>query len=267
MKACCATCASRRRASSRSPWWRRWSRRKKTSWKRRKRETSRQDLPRVRIRRACARLQGRPDLEPLPHRARQDSAQPVVGNVCAAPAAARDGDQARAAARLDSVHQGSHSINTKPSWWRLLLALVAFVFWAPASLVGLDRPDSPAPRTRTRPAPGVGATTTVSCLCCVTLDVRNQGELPRALDRRRELPLVPRTHSRQPAGQNLAALGEEAAQGPVVLVVEHTRAGFAHGAGLGGTSHASSSSSSSSSGATTAATTGFGCSRDASTHM
>src|SRR5437899_6699356 len=137
MKACCATCASRRRASSRSPWWRRWSRRKKTSWKRRKRETSRQDLPRVRIRRACARLQGRPDLEPLPHRARQDSAQPVVGNVCAAPAAARDGDQARAAARLDSVHQGSHSINTKPSWWRLLLALVAFVFWAPASLVGL----------------------------------------------------------------------------------------------------------------------------------
>src|SRR6266705_2583680 len=137
MKACCATCASRRRASSRSPWWRRWSRRKKTSWKRRKRETSRQDLPRVRIRRACARLQGRPDLEPLPHRARQDSAQPVVGNVCAAPAAARDGDQARAAARLDSVHQGSHRINTKPSWWRLLLALVAFVFWAPASLVGL----------------------------------------------------------------------------------------------------------------------------------
>src|SRR5881396_940890 len=137
MKACCATCASRRHASSRSPWWRRWSRRKKTSWKRRKRETSRQDLPRVRIRRACARLQGRPDLEPLPHRARQDSAQPFVGYVCAAPAAARDGDQARAAARLDSVHQGSHSINTKPSWWRLLLALVAFVFWAPASLVGL----------------------------------------------------------------------------------------------------------------------------------
>src|SRR6266516_3345683 len=137
MKACCATCASRRRASSRSPWWRRWSHRKKTSWKRRKRETSRQDLPRVRIRRACARLQGRPDLEPLPHRARQDSAQSVVGNVFAAPAAARDGDQARAAARLDSVHQGSHRINTKPSWWRLLLALVAFVFWAPASLVGL----------------------------------------------------------------------------------------------------------------------------------
>src|SRR5207245_11669046 len=25
----------------------------------------------------------------------------------------------------------------KPSWWRLLLALLAFVLWAPASLVGL----------------------------------------------------------------------------------------------------------------------------------
>src|SRR5437773_3753970 len=137
MKACCATCASRRRASSRSPWWRRGPRQKKPRGKRTKSQPSRQDLPRVRIRRACSRLQRRADLEPIPHRARQDSAQSVVGNVFAAPAAARDGDQARAAARLDSVHQGSHRINTKPSWWRLLLALVAFVFWAPASLVGL----------------------------------------------------------------------------------------------------------------------------------
>src|SRR5687768_15634067 len=52
-------------------------------------------------------------------------------------------------------------------------------------------------------------------LCGVTLDVRNQGQLPRALDRRRELPLVTRTHSRQPARQNLATLGQEAAQCPV----------------------------------------------------
>src|SRR5512139_287187 len=39
-------------------------------------------------------------------------------------------------------------------------------------------------------------------LCGVTFDVRNQGQLPRALDRRRELPLVTRTHPRQPARQN-----------------------------------------------------------------
>src|SRR5436190_292964 len=101
----------------------------------------------------------------------------------------------------------------------------------------------------------------------VALDIRKQRELPRALDRCRELPLVPGAHPREPAGQNLAALGEEAAQRPVILVVEHARAGFAHGTGLGGTSHASSSSSSSSSGTTGVATTGLGCSRDASTHM
>src|SRR6266542_4440544 len=76
-----------------------------------------------------------------------------------------------------------------------------------------------------------------------------------------------RAHPRQPARQDFSTFREEAAQRPVILVVEHARAGFAHGAGLGGTSHASSSSSSSNSGATAAATTGFGCSLAASTHM
>src|SRR2546427_1012573 len=137
MRVCCAICASKPRKSSRSRWWPPPSSLKKKSWKRRKRETSRQDLSRVRIRRARAGLQGRPDVEPLSHRTWQDSAEPVVGDVRASSAAARDGDQTRTAAGADSIHQGSHRIATKESWWRLLLALTVFVLWAPASLVGL----------------------------------------------------------------------------------------------------------------------------------
>src|SRR6266550_509961 len=93
MRVCCGICASKPRKSSRSRWWPPPSSLKKKSWKRRKRETSRQDLSRVRIRRA------------------------------------RTG--------ADSLHQGSHRIATKESWWRLLLALTVFVLWAPLSLVGL----------------------------------------------------------------------------------------------------------------------------------
>src|SRR3989442_9085132 len=99
----------------------------------------------------------------------------------------------------------------------------------------------------------------------VTLDVRDQRELPRALDGRRQLPLMTRAHSREPARQNLAALGKEPATRPVILLVEHPRAGFAHGAGVGGTAYASPSFSPSSSGTTAAVTPRFGCSRAAST--
>jgi len=52
------TCASRPRRSSRNRWWLPPSLPKKKSWKRRKRETSRQNLSGMRIRRARARLQG-----------------------------------------------------------------------------------------------------------------------------------------------------------------------------------------------------------------
>src|SRR5207302_1863308 len=55
-----------------------------------KHETARQDVPRVRIRRARAGLQRRSHPEPVPHRARQDPAEPVVGDVRAASASARD---------------------------------------------------------------------------------------------------------------------------------------------------------------------------------
>src|ERR1700694_2247804 len=99
----------------------------------------------------------------------------------------------------------------------------------------------------------------------VTLDIRNQRQLACPLDRRGELPLVPRAHARQPARQDFSALREEATEGPVVLVIEHARAGLAHRTGLGWASHASSSSISSiSSGATAAATSpGLCCSRAA----
>src|SRR2546430_15301500 len=90
----------------------------------------------------------------------------------------------------------------------------------------------------------------------VALDVRQQGELARPLDRGRELTLTPRARPRQPARQDLAALGEEPAQGAIILVVQHAHPGFARGARLGGSSHASSSSSSSPSGAITGAAVG-----------
>src|SRR5258708_8077975 len=59
-----------------------------------------------------------------------------------------------------------------------------------------------APTAGTRAAPAPGATTTPwreerRRLCGVTLDVGKQRQLPRALDRRGELPLMPRTHARQ----------------------------------------------------------------------
>src|SRR5438270_712110 len=79
----------------------------------------------------------------------------------------------------------------------------------------------------------------------VPLDVGQQRQLARPLDRGRELSLVPRAHARQPARENLAALRQEPSQGAVVLVVEHSHAGLAHGARLGGPPHASSSSISS----------------------
>src|SRR5262249_24931454 len=91
--------------------------------------------------------------------ARQDSAQPALGNVRAPPAAARHRDQACAAARAAAVYQRAHRIGTPmsstppvpapapapapapgragPAWGRVLVALLLFLLWAPPSLVGL----------------------------------------------------------------------------------------------------------------------------------
>src|SRR5882762_11306541 len=130
---------------------------------------------------------------------------------------------------------------------------------SPTRLGGAQTANAMTPKTRRHRGEPPGA----RMLRGVSLDVGNQGQLTRPLDGGRELPLVAGAHAREPAGQNLAAFREKAAQRPVVLVVEHAGPGLAHGTGLGGAPHASSSSISSvSSGAAmTAATTGFGCSR------
>src|SRR5256886_11639994 len=85
--------------------------------------------------RARARLQGRAHARALPDRARKDPAEPLVGDVRAAPAPARDRDQARAAARAAALHQGIRRLMQRP--WRLVAGTVAFAAWAPPSLVGL----------------------------------------------------------------------------------------------------------------------------------
>src|SRR2546425_10854898 len=92
----------------------------------------------MRVGRARARLQGRAHARALPDRARQDPAGPLVGEVRAAPAPARDRDQAGAAARVAALHQGIRRLTPPPPRpWRLVAGTVAFAAWAPPSLVGL----------------------------------------------------------------------------------------------------------------------------------
>src|SRR2546426_12518213 len=98
-----------------------------------KHETAREDLPRVRIRGAGARLQGRSHARPLSHRARQDSPEPVVGDVRATSASARHRDQAGAPARPAALHQGVRRL----SRWRLAVGVLLFAALAPVSLVAL----------------------------------------------------------------------------------------------------------------------------------
>src|SRR2546421_9709031 len=96
-----------------------------TRSRRKKHETARQNVSRVRIRRAGARLQRRPYAGAVPDGARQDSAEPAVGHVRAAPATARDRDQAGAPAGAAALHQGIRRL-TVGRW----LGLVALSFAA-----------------------------------------------------------------------------------------------------------------------------------------
>src|SRR5438093_716615 len=101
--------------------------------RRMKRETAREDVPRVRVRGAGARLQRRSHARPVSHRARQDSPQPVVGDVRATSAAARHRDQAGSPARPAPLHQGVRRL----SRWRLAAGVLLFAALAPVSLVAL----------------------------------------------------------------------------------------------------------------------------------
>src|SRR2546427_796175 len=98
-----------------------------------KRETARQDVPRVRIRGTGARLQGRSHAPPLPQRAGHASPEPVVGDVRASSAPARHRDQAGAPARAAALHQGVRRL----SRWRLAAGVLLFAALAPVSLVAL----------------------------------------------------------------------------------------------------------------------------------
>src|SRR2546429_4243412 len=107
-------------------WW--WMRSRRM-----KRETAGQDVPRVRVRGPGARLQGRSHARPFSHRARQDSPEPVVGDVRATSAPARHRDQAGAPARSAALHQGVRRL----SRWRLAAGVLLFAALAPVSLVAL----------------------------------------------------------------------------------------------------------------------------------
>src|SRR4030081_227175 len=73
----------------------------------------------------------------------------------------------------------------------------------------------------------VGVVVAAAMLCLVTPDVRNEGQESRSLDRRRELALVARARPAQSRGKNLSLVGDEAAEGTIVLVVDPTDAALA----------------------------------------
>src|SRR3989454_11381568 len=102
----------------------------------------------MRVGRARARLQGRAHARALPDRARQDPAEPLVGDVRAAPAPARDRDQAGAAARAAALHQGIRRVTTPPPPPPPPVARPgAFAAWAPPppGWLPLAPPSAPAP--------------------------------------------------------------------------------------------------------------------------
>src|SRR5438067_7266675 len=101
--------------------------------RRMKRETAREDVPRMRVRGPGARLQGRSHARAVSDRARQDSPESIVGDVRATPAPARHGDQAGAPARPAALHQGVRRL----SRWRLAVGVLLFAALAPLSLVAL----------------------------------------------------------------------------------------------------------------------------------
>src|SRR5258708_4116504 len=77
--------------------------------------------------------------------------------------------------------------------------------------------------------------------------VRQQGEEARPLDGGAQLTLMPRAHAAETARQDLAVIGDEAAESTLVLVIDEADAALAEGTRLRSSTHGYSSSSSSSS--------------------
>src|SRR6266542_2433343 len=71
----------------------------------------------------------------------------------------------------------------------------------------------------------------------MTADVRNEREVARPLDRRRQLALVPRAGSAQAARENLPLIGDESAERAVVLVIDEADPSFAERAAFLWSSH------------------------------
>src|SRR5690242_2896568 len=104
-----------------------------TKSRRMKHETAREDMSGVRVRGACAGLQGRSHAGPVSHRARQDLAEPAIGDVRAAPAPARDRHQAGAPVGPATLHQGVRRLKH----WRFAAGVLVFAAVAPLSFVAL----------------------------------------------------------------------------------------------------------------------------------
>src|SRR4051812_40687525 len=83
-----------------------------------------------------------------------------------------------------------------------------------------------------------GAGGATSCMLSLqTPRVGQQREVAGALDRGAQLTLMPRAHAAQAAGQDLTMIGDEAAEGPLILIVDETHTRLAEGACLGWSTH------------------------------
>src|SRR5690349_18973555 len=71
----------------------------------------------------------------------------------------------------------------------------------------------------------------------VSLEIRNDCEVSRALDCSRKLALMTRAGSVQTRGKNLALVRNESAKSAIILVIDPAHASFAERAALGGSSH------------------------------
>src|SRR5881227_3740429 len=74
-------------------------------------------------------------------------------------------------------------------------------------------------------------------LALETADVRNQRQIACALDRDRQLTLMASADAAQPARQDLAMIGNEAAEGAVILVIDEMNPRLAERTALGWSSH------------------------------
>src|SRR4051812_22010883 len=79
--------------------------------------------------------------------------------------------------------------------------------------------------------------TAASILALMSADVRNQREITRALDRRRQLTLMSRARSAQTARKNFPLVRDKTAKRAIVLVIDEAYASFTERAAFLWSSH------------------------------